>query len=264
VVADPHTEIESSLCQLETLRKALRKGTSQQVSASADKDIIRAVALGWLKGTRSNLDGLIASDDLTELDSLYTNLLSGTTTRRSRKAYLASISEIRRRLRKLHPVAVLATAPTPSDDTPPKFSSLVADAKMQAILLNRWDETVKCINAGAELAATVMMGGLLEALILARVNQLPDKGPVFTAKAIPKDRAGKPRPQKEWTLQAYIDIAHELGWIGQSAKDISVVLRDYRNYIHPQKELSHGVVLTQADAEMLWPIAKNIVRQILK
>ena len=59
-------------------------------------------------------------------------------------------------------------------------------------------------------------------------------------------------------------IAHELKWITVAAKDVGVVLRDYRNYIHPQKELSHGVSLTTPDAVILWEIGKSISRQLLK
>ncbi|MBL8230659.1 MAG: hypothetical protein JNL98_19360 [Bryobacterales bacterium] len=64
-------------------------------------------------------------------------------------------------------------------------------------------------------------------------------------------------------LKSYIDVAHELSWISTSAKDVGVVLRDYRNYVHPQKEYSHGIVLTPEDARVLWDVAKTIVRQLL-
>jgi len=63
--------------------------------------------------------------------------------------------------------------------------------------------------------------------------------------------------------QNYIDVAHEMKWITTTAKDIGEVLRDYRNYIHPQKELSHGISLAQRDAQMLWEIAKGMILQIL-
>jgi hypothetical protein len=42
------------------------------------------------------------------------------------------------------------------------------------------------------------------------------------------------------------------------------VVRDYRNFIHPQKELSHGIVLEVGDARMLWEVAKSITLQLLK
>jgi hypothetical protein len=109
-----------------------------------------------------------------------------------------------------------------------------------------------------------MIGGLLEGLLLARVNRENNKTPIFTAGASPKDKQNKTLPLKDWTLQDYIAVAHELKWITVAAKDVGVVLRDYRNYIHPQKELSHGVSLTTPDAVILWEIGKSISRQLLK
>lgn len=121
-----------------------------------------------------------------------------------------------------------------------------------------------CISYGAPLAATVMIGGLLEGLLLARVNREANKKPVFTASSAPKDRQGQPAPLKEWTLQDDIGVAHELEWITVAAKDVGVVLRDYRNYIHPQKEFSRGVALATPDAVILWEIGKSISRQLLE
>jgi len=63
---------------------------------------------------------------------------------------------------------------------------------MLAILTRRWAETLSCMRVDAHLAATVMMGGLLEAILLARVNRLTDLKPVFTARAAPKDKSGRP------------------------------------------------------------------------
>jgi hypothetical protein len=88
--------------------------------------------------------------------------------------------------------------------------------------------------------------------------------PVFTATHAPKDKAGKTLLLKEWGLKNFIDVAHDLGWITTAAKDIGEVLRDYRNYIHPQKELSHGISLGPGDAEMLWNVAKSVAVQVLK
>jgi hypothetical protein len=115
------------------------------------------------------------------------------------------------------------------------------------------------------MAAAVMMGGLLEGLLLARINRESNQQPVFTANGAPKDRkTGNPLLLKDWGLKNYIDVAHELRWISESAKDAGVVLRDYRNFIHPQKELSHGIVLKSDDASILWEVAKSISKQLLK
>ena len=114
------------------------------------------------------------------------------------------------------------------------------------------------------LAATVMMGGLLEALFVARANLMPNKAPLFRAIGTPLEaKTKKPIPLKEWTLRPYIDVAAELGWISRSGKDVAAVLRDYRNYIHPEKERAHGVNLNNHDSSMFWAVTKSLARQLL-
>jgi hypothetical protein len=136
---------------------------------------------------------------------------------------------------------------------------------MRQILENRWKECQKCLSAEAALAATVMMGGLLEALFLAKINSLTDKAPVFKTAKAPKDKAsGNPLQLKDGGLKDYIDVSHELKWITVSAKGVSEVIRDYRNYVHPNKELSHNIDISQDDAKLFWEISKQLARQILK
>jgi len=160
-------------------------------------------------------------------------------------------------------VAIANATSVSSTDKPPDFSTLVSDAEMRAILGRRWEECAICVHANAPLAATVMMGGLLETLLLTRVHQYLDKAKMFGATAVPKGKTGKPLPLGEWTLRNYIDVAHELKWITQTEKDLGVVLRDYRNYIHPFKERSHGIKLEPNDSLILWELSKTISRQLL-
>lgn len=154
--------------------------------------------------------------------------------------------------------------PPETDEPSPDFGPLAADQVMKGILVRRWHECRKCLLGGAHLAATVMMGGLLEALFVARADKLKDKSPLFKAKATPIDeKTKKPLDLRDWTLRSYIDVGHELGWITRSGKDVAVVLRDYRNYVHPEKERAHGVVLKEQDSHMFWELTKSIARQLL-
>jgi hypothetical protein len=59
-------------------------------------------------------------------------------------------------------------------------------------------------------------------------------------------------------LGNYVAVVHEVGWITQSGRDVSEVLQEYRNYIHPQKELLLQASLTPDDARMLWAVFKAI------
>ena len=83
-----------------------------------------------------------------------------------------------------------AHAALAAKDAPPDFSPL-ANTDMQAVLVGRWTECIQCVGASAPMAATVMMGGLLETLLLARINVETNKAPIFTASSAPRDRAGK-------------------------------------------------------------------------
>jgi hypothetical protein len=64
-------------------------------------------------------------------------------------------------------------------------------------------------------------------------------------------------------LVAMVEVAHEVGWITKSVKDVGNVLRDFRNYIHPHKEHTDGVQIGAEDVRMFWEVCKTISRQIL-
>ena len=261
--------IDSAIQEAERLHKGLRNGT-KQVGSDDEKQVIKATAYAWFNNHRNTLCPVLGDDHLGPLDSKYRDLLEAAGRATLRTKYLETLKAIKKILGQLRADHVIALSGTltfhqqPTSDSPPPFSSLIADVKMQAILERRWQECVVCVGAGAPLAATVMMGGILEGLLLARIQQLNDQSPVFKASASPKDNKGNVLKLNQWGLKNYIDVAHELGWISKTTKDIGEVVRDYRNFIHPQKEHSHGISLSPDDAQMMWEVAKSLTRQILK
>lgn len=252
-----------AITEAERIRSAVRKKSNVQVQGT-ERDNIRATAHTWFQNHRPKLVALFSGADLQPIDDQYKWVVEASHKNATRSGYDRTLKSIRSALVQLRSNNVVKLAASTTNDVPPDFSKLISDPTMQGILHKRWTECVACITYGAPLAATVMIGGLLEGLLLARVNQETNKKPIFTAAAAPKDKTGQPQQLKEWTLQDYIGVAHELKWITVAAKDVGVVLRDYRNYIHPQKELSHGVSLTTPDAVILWEIGKSISRQLLK
>lgn len=263
--------VESAITDVSRLQKILAHYKGKQVTSKEAKQIIKATALAWFNNHRRVVQDLLGEDQIADIDGLYRGLIAAASRATLRERYLSSVKQIKKDLGKLqaeHAIALSAThSPPPAitSDVAPRFDPLISDARMQAILNRRWTECCVCANSGAPLAATVMTGGLLEGLLLAKINQLTDRSPVFSASTAPKDRnTGKALELKDWGLKNYIDVAHELGWITKTTKDIGEVLRDYRNYIHPQKELSHNITLEPDDAKMLWEVAKSITHQLLK
>lgn len=256
--------IYQAIKEAEHIRSATNKKKEVPQVRGSERDVIRATALTWFQTHRPKLLTVFSPSDLQPVDELYKKVIDASHRNAARSSYLTALKDIRESLVQRRSGNIVKLASASTTDVPPDFSKLIADAAMQVILEKRWTECVTCISQGAPLAATVMTGGLLEGLLLARVNRENNKAPIFTAAAAPKDRQNKTLPLKDWTLNDYIGVAHELKWITVAAKDVGVVLRDYRNYIHPQKELSHGVSLTTPDAVILWEIGKSISRQLLK
>jgi hypothetical protein len=271
-VTPGQSSIDAAIAEVENLRKVRKRQTSAQVRSEEDKQVIRATSLSWFNNHRGVIEPFLGSDSLKFIDDLYRAMLASASGAALRTKYQAMIKEIKKRLSTLQTDHVISLSQNPSSksapaaiaDPAPQFTPLISDPKMQVILQKRWQECVVCVKSGAPLGATVMMGGVLEGLFLARINQTANKAAVNTAAAAPRDKAGKTLLLKDWGLKNFIDVAHELGWITTTAKDIGEVLRDYRNYIHPQKEFSHGISLTPGDAEMLWNVAKSMIVQILK
>jgi hypothetical protein len=258
-VRDAGGPLDETISAIDRLRKTLSKSSSPQIFGSEERSHLKAVALAWFNRHRQAMEHL-PTGDLQPADQIFQQLLELSERSPSRSKCRELLGTLKQRLITLRAKVVLSPE---AGTAPPSFDKLVADPEMAAILERRWRETGICRKYGAHLAATVMMGALLEALLLARTNMLPNPSPLFRAKTAPKDRTNKVLPLKEWTLRHYLDVAHELGWITRSAKDVGEVLRDYRNYIHPEKERRHGIILGPKDTAVFWTVFGSLAEQVL-
>lgn len=259
------TAIDDALGEVDQLRKVLKKNPALQVKSAEERALVKATAMAWFNKHRGGLIELSGDPAYESADAAYKALLEGSARDLRRTTYDDVLKDLRKILISLRAQGVTGLkAATATTDSPPSFAPLVPDPRMQGVLEARWTECIACLGAQAPLAAIVMMGGLLEALLLARINSEADKKKVFKAATAPKDKAGVTKTLNDWTLKNYIDVVHELGWISVSAKDVGEVLRDYRNYVHPFKQVSHGVDLQMDDSNLLWEVSKAITRQVLK
>ncbi len=256
--------VDAAIAEVTKARTAVLRRTNRQVRSNEEREMLKAVSFAWFKSHRPH----VRHSEAAAVDAHYKVVLDSTAMNAARSTYANALRDAKITLGRLR--TALATARLPGDtavsdhDQAPSFSPLTADAGMQIILEGRWDEVQRCIRAEAYLAATVMMGGLLESLLLARINAAANKGSIYKAAAAPRDRTGKVLGLSEWKLVSMVAVAHELGWISKSAKDVGNVLREFRNYVHPHKEHAEGVRLKSDDALMFWEVCKVISKQILE
>jgi hypothetical protein len=263
-MADAQQTLTDILAELTRAKALIAKSRARQITNSDDRDFLKAVAYSWFRSHRPTLRPG-SGPDLGSVDQQFQAILQATDRAAAKSTYLALIKEASTQVRALRPFYLVPASTTVLSDQAPDFTPLAADVIMRQILASRWEECQLCINSGAHLAATVMMGGLLEALFVARANAMADKSVLFKAKSAPTDpKTKKALTLKDWTLRPYIDVGYELGWITKSGKDIAAVLRDYRNLVHPEKQRSLGIQLNEHDSRMFWEVTKSLSRQLLK
>jgi len=251
--------IGALLDDVDRLRAVVRRVRTPQIWSEEDRGHIRAVATAWFQSYQT----IAVGRDVGTINEISQWLLTAAERAPSTTKVSKRLKQLRAQLISLQTQLIASPSPSPAaTDTAPLFGA-VPDPEMQKVLVRRWNECVACLGAGAPMAATVMMGGLLETLFLARINREPNQAAIFTAKTAPKDKNGAPRPLNQWGLKDYIAVSHELKWITQSGKDVSAVLQNYRNYIHPTKELSGQSTLVPDDARMFWAVFKAIAARLL-
>ncbi len=112
---------------------------------------------------------------------------------------------------------------------------------------------IELIPSGAWKSAVVMAGSILEAILYDQLTK--DSAQVARAMASPKapTRNGtvKSLTNDEWVLANLVEVSADLGILPQARADaIDQVLRDYRNFVHPRKEIRAGHPCTEAEADL--------------
>lgn len=145
---------------------------------------------------------------------------------------------------------------------PPNFIELPLEAGVGQLLAERWAEAQRCVDAKAFLAATIVMGSLLEGLLLGVCQHSPKQA--NSAAAAPKDRQGSVLPLHQWSLANMIDVAHQVGWLGLDVKKFSHALRDFRNLIHPYQQLATHASPDADTCGISWLVVQAAVHDLAK
>lgn len=264
-----HTGLfDYAIQEVDKLKKHLAKQRALQIRTIADCELIRAYSLAWSHTHRGNALSIFSADEIEKIDSLYSRLSTSTYKATAKTVYIGLLKEIREELILMQGQSFVSNSQN-TDLKIPDISKLVQNPEMANLLQRRMQEVLDAIEK-SPLTATIMMGAVLEALFLARINLITDKKILFTLNATPKDKSGKARELKDWGLNDFIEVSHEMNWIRKPLKDISTTLRDYRNIIHPVKELSlmkelgTNVLVNNSDAKMFWRVFFELSEQISK
>ena len=139
-------------------------------------------------------------------------------------------------------------------------SQLEFESGISEVLQHRMDEIEKCFAGNAPLAVILLAGSMLEGVFLGLSMKYPRK--FNSAQSSPKDSTGKVKEFRDWSLSNFIDVAKDLGLIQYDTRKFSHSLRDFRNYIHPFKQMKVGFKPRVQTAKICLQVLKAIIFEI--
>ena len=142
------------------------------------------------------------------------------------------------------------------------IDKLGLDPVVSEILKQRLGEIRKCLTAQAPLAVIFLCGSTLEGILLGTASV---RAKDFNQSSLsPKDKLGKVKQFQEWTLNDFINVARDLGLVGEDVKKFSHALRDFRNYIHPFQQMASKFNPDQHTAKICWQVLQAAITQLSK
>jgi hypothetical protein len=141
------------------------------------------------------------------------------------------------------------------------FSGLTSDGDMANVLAMRWDEVGRCLEAGANVAAMVMAGSVLEGALLAIARDRP--GIAGLARAAPRTKDKSVLPLEQWNFYNLIQVAGELAWFPSTITGFANAIRGLRNYVHPWTERHAPDAPTASIAKLTAMSVEQILRHLV-
>lgn len=141
-----------------------------------------------------------------------------------------------------------------------KITSIMPN--LETIIQDRWLEAQRCQQSGAYLAAVIIMGSILEALLLARCSISP--AVAYQAPAAPKDRTtGKTPALHDWSPNSLIDVSVSQTWLKTDRGKFSHALRESRNIVHPYEHARTGANFDEATCKVCWQVLNASVEDLM-
>jgi len=132
---------------------------------------------------------------------------------------------------------------------------------LEPIIQARWVEAQRCQHSGAFLAAVILMGSILEALLLSRCSMSPSDA--YQSAAAPKDRNGRSVAIHDWSLSTLIDVAVSRTWLKTDRGEFSHALRQSRNIVHPYEHARTGANFDESTCKVCWQVLNASVDDLI-
>ena len=143
-----------------------------------------------------------------------------------------------------------------------EYITRISDGQLKAVLLRDLEECAISIAVRQDKAATIMCGSIIEALLLAKIVEIGKKNYDISDMSMKKN--AKKYPIIDMNLNELLYVADKEKLICKNNFHLSHYVRDYRNVVHPAKEIRTNQNITHENAMIMWTILKQIIYELLK
>jgi len=235
------TAIELVLRQNQKLKKEsvelIRKNAHNVIESELGKT--KTTILDWVNRAMPNLESFYTDKCESARQSYRDDLERELTIRTG----LADIEGV-----KTTPVEIPSSAIIENDFV------FVSDDELRKICKRDYEEVQRVQVAGAHKATIVLCGSLTEALLLDSLQKDEARAKAST-KAISK-------PLTHWDLHDLLEVAIDVGLINTGASVLVKGIKDYRNLIHPGKEIRTKFHVGAEEAAISRQILEIVIRDL--
>jgi hypothetical protein len=154
-----------------------------------------------------------------------------------------------------HESGPVFTAP---EDLDRRLRRLIADQAMVDILLERIAEVHACKGSKAYLLAVIGLGSFVEGLLFAA---LTERTPSQHERRF-LDGNGRYVQCNRATLSLLLEVAYKERLIQVDAKDFLDKVRDFRNFVHPRRQLELGFSPDAYTLMMCWAPVRAVLNDL--
>lgn len=136
----------------------------------------------------------------------------------------------------------------------------IQDSLLRDQLTKDWDEAQRVHEVKAWKSCVILCGGILEGMLL-DVLRRDEQQARF---AYQKRKGREAADLDQWDLVDLVNVAKDLGLLSKSAEYLGHGLREFRNLVHPGKQIREKLSLTQEEAEIAFNVVKVCLRELSK
>jgi hypothetical protein len=136
--------------------------------------------------------------------------------------------------------------------------AFISNIELRTQLESDWQEANNVHQTQAWKSCVVLCGGILEGMLIDALQTRKEEASRSYKKLKQKETAPN---ISRWSLQDMVDVAQDIGILGKGSFHLSHAIRQYRNLIHPAKQVAEGIEITEDSANIAISSIRTFIRE---